>query len=343
MTARPRARDHPTGRRTLRPTRARSRSRRSFLKTGIAAAGAVALAPLALPGCRMRPPPSARYYRPRYQTVAHDILEVEREHKTAEHHVDDTRLLDLMIEDARTRILPLDLDGLDPEARALSVLRVLGELLEGCGITYHRSATLGQALRLGGANCDSSSALYLAFAEVTDLPLKMVRAPGHTFVRWELDDGRHVNWETTVAEPRSDEHYIASYRIPQAALGKSALRSLDPRHDRSRILANAYVNSGVAWLAKERSDLALERFLEAARRDPLYVSPCYNLGLTYYNLGDPAAAIVWCGYAVRLDPNHIKSHAILALAHERLGDHAAARQHRREVERLDSEYYARRI
>jgi tetratricopeptide (TPR) repeat protein len=290
----------------------------------------------------MRPPPSARYYHPRYQTVAHRILEIEREHKTAEHHVDDTRLLDLLIEDARARIVSLELDGPDPEERGLTVLRTLGELLEGCGITYSRQATLGQALRLGGANCDSASSLYLAFGEVLDLPIAMVRAPGHTFVRWQLDDDRYINWETTVAEQRSDEHYITKHQIPRVALGKSALRSLDPRRDASRILANAYVNSGVTWLGKGDPLLAIERFLEAARRDPHYVTPYYNLGLTYYNEGDPAAAVVWCGYAVRLNPNHVKSHAILAAAHELLGDHAAAARHRQEVERVDAGYYSRR-
>jgi len=300
------------------------------------------LGPALLPGCRMRPPPNARYYHPRYDTVAHRILEIESEHKTAEHHVDDNRLLDLTIEDARARIVSLELDGLEPRDRAVKVLYALGELLEGGGITYLKSATLGQALRQGGANCDSASSLYLAFAEVCDLPIKMVRAPGHTFVRWELEDGSHINWETTVAEQRSDEHYITKHQIPAVALKKSALRSLDPRRDRSRILANGYVNCGVAWLAKGDRYVAIDRFLEAARRDPHYVTPCYNLGLTYLNLGDPAATIVWCGYAVRLNPNHVKSHAVLAEAHARLGDHAAAQRHRREVERVDSDYYSRR-
>jgi len=300
------------------------------------------LGPSLLSGCRMRPPPSARYYHPRYDTVAHQVLEIESEHKSAEHHVDDTRLLDLMIEDARTRVVALDLENLEPRDRAVVVLHTLGELLEGGGITYSRSATLGQALRHGGANCDSASSLYLAFAEVCDLPIKMVRAPGHTFVRWELEDGDHVNWETTVAEERSDEHYIDKHQIPTVAINRSALRSLDPRRDRSRILANAYVVSGVAWLGKNDEQLAVERFLEAARRDPYYVTPCYNLGLTYLKLGDPAATIIWCGYAVRLNPNHVKSHAVLAEAHARLGDHAAARRHRREVERVDSSYYSSR-
>lgn len=290
----------------------------------------------------MRPPASARFYRPRYQTVAHRILEVEREHKDPASHVDDTRLLDLMIEDARARIVSHDASDGEPRDQALAVLEALGDLLEGCGITYRRDGSLGQALRLGGANCDSSSALYLAFGEVSRLPLKMVRAPGHTFVRWELDDGRYVNWEATVAEERSDAHYIVKHRIPDSAIGRSAMLSLDPRRDRERILANAYVNSGVAWLTKCEDELAVERFLEAARRDPLYVSPCYNLGLTYLNLGDPRAAVIWCEYAVRLNPNHVKSHAILAAAHERLGEHDAARRHRDEVERVDAGYYSRR-
>ena len=120
------------------------------------------------------------------------------------------------------------------------------------------------------------------------------------------------------------------------------MRSLDPRRDRTRILANAYVKSGVAWLAEGAEKKAIERFLEAARRDPLYVTPYYNLGLTSLHLGDPAAAVVWCGYAVRLNPNHVKSHAVLARAHERLGDHAAARRHRQEVERVDADYYSSR-
>jgi tetratricopeptide (TPR) repeat protein len=342
-TARPRARDHPAPRRSDPPQPAAPRSRRSFLKTGLVAATGIALiGPAALPGCATRPEQVTRFYRPRYRTVAHEVLEIEREHKQASQHQDDNLLLDLLIDDARFRLSSLDVDDVEPRDRARATLEALGDLLESCGFTYRRDGTLSHALRLGGANCDSASALYLAFGEVHGLPIKMVRAPGHTFVRWEIAPDRHVNWETTVAEERSDAHYIAKHRIPDSAIGRSALRSLDVRRDRRRILANACVTSGVRWLEKCKPEPAIERFQEAVRRDPLYVSPCYNLGLTYFNLGDPETAVIWCDHAVRLNQNHVKSHSILVAAHQQLGNHAAARRHREAVRRIDSGYYSRK-
>jgi tetratricopeptide (TPR) repeat protein len=316
-------------------------SRRAFVKTGLtAAAGAALLGPAALAGCAPVPPPVSRYYHPRYRTVAHLMLDIEAEHKTAEQRIDDDLLLDQLIEGADARLGSLAADRDISPAQARIVLAALDKLLESCGFSYRRDGTLGQALRLGGVNCDSSSALYLAFGEVARLPIKMVRAPGHTFVRWHLKNGDYINWETTVGEERTDSHYILKHKIPEATIGRSALHSLDVKRDRRRILANAYVNCGVSWVEKCEPEKAVERFHEAARRDPFYVSPCYNLGLSYLNLGDPDSAVIWARHAVRLNPNHVRSHAILVAAYEELSNRLSSELHRLEVERIDPGYYS---
>ena len=56
-------------------------------------------------------------------------------------------------------------------------------------------------------DCDISSFLYLAVADVANLPISMVEVPGHNFVRWHLDSNSNINWDTNHAASFSDNDY----------------------------------------------------------------------------------------------------------------------------------------
>jgi tetratricopeptide (TPR) repeat protein len=322
----------------------RELARRRFLSEGILAAGgalvAGALGPLA---CRNRAPSVRRYYRPRHLTIAHRVLDIELELEPfgPEDQVDAYILLDRIIDVAADRIWDASAEGATLEVEAVATLELLAGTLDDLGFRYGKVSILSEGLKLKELNCDCYSAIYLALGEALDLPLRMVRAPAHTFVRWQLDDRTYIDWETTIGAPKDDDYYVATHRIAPEAVGVSALVSLDPGRDRERILANAYVNSGVEWLKRCRPREAIARFEGAAELDPDYETPCYNLGLSYFRQGALEQAIEWCERAVTLNPNHVKSHAVLRSAYDGLGDLPRANAHFERVIALDADFYSR--
>lgn len=68
------------------------------------------------------------------------------------------------------------------------------------------------------ADCDTASLLYLAVAERSGLPLRLVVVPamnrraGHTFIRWQ-EGTKHLNWETMDGRVQPDSYYINEWKI----------------------------------------------------------------------------------------------------------------------------------
>lgn len=282
-----------------------------------------------------------RPVRTEYNTIAHRMLDIELIHiqkpesyetleqilTVAEHFLGNEATVEPMTE---------------PE-RAVFTLTTIDRLLKFFNFEYQTNSLLAKALETRKIDCDGYSAVYLAVGEVLGLPIKMVRAPAHTFVRWQLESGKYINWETTIGAPKSNGYYIAKHKIAKKARGRSALRSLDVDDNRNEILANSFVNVGVEWLKKMQYEKALICFEKAVEGDPLYEAPYYNMGLVYFHMGDMGRAVAWCEVAVSLNPNHMKSHAVLGTAYKELHNSRKAKLHFRRVRELDPEYYAVKI
>ncbi len=277
--------------------------------------------------------------RSKYETIGHLVLDVELEHNSSPQSY---HLLDEIIDQAKQALQHFD--ELEPgdSSHAGQALQGIGDLLAELGFEYKENRLLGTGLQNKKIDCDSYCLVYLSIAQVLELPLKMVRAPAHAFVRWHLSERDYLNWETTTNSPKKDEYYIEKYNIVAQSTGMSALRSLDADGHQSEILATAFVSSGVEWLKKCRTKEAIMRFDEAIRRDPLYDTPYYNLGLAYYYLGLTTDAIMWCKLALKLNPNHLKSHSLLMAAYVRLKDTSSSYRHYEKVLKLDPKYYSTR-
>ncbi len=315
----------------------RSTERRNFLRTGLEALGGLLIGgPFFLEACASGPVTKPRSYQSKYKTLAHEVLDIEHEHNL---DVEAYFLLDKILGSARDEPLSAPIEDLQPRERALLALRAISNLLAGFGFEYDNVNLLYRGLCRRRINCDGYSVLYLAVGEVLGLPIKMVRAPQHTFVRWHLNEKEYINWETTVGREKDDAYYISKHNIAKQSERRSALRSLDITKNRNEILANAYVNSGVEWLRKCRLKIAMDRFGKATKQDPNYETPYYNIGLTYYHMGKMIDAINWCKQAVHINPNHLKSHAVLQSAYNVVGNRKKSRKHLRHVLRLDSSYY----
>ncbi len=315
-------------------------NRRTFVKAVTSATALLASGSVGLTGCATRWAKHRRPGKGTYDTIAHEMLDIEQEHgKISNSYV----VLDSFINVAKD-VLSTERGLTDQDERlATLTLETIGKLLEVFGFTYKKTALLTEALDSRKIDCDGYSFVYLAVGEVMGFPIRMVRAPSHTFVRWHFSDTQYINWETTVRGVKDDDYYIISHKIDPSAVGISAMRSLDVIHNRDQILANAFVNSGVEWLKKMKFERSIDRFDEAIKRDPYYEAPYYNKGLVYYHLGDMANAVEWCEKAVALNPNHMKSHAVLGTAYMELKDSARARMHFKRVQELDPEYYASKI
>lgn len=313
-------------------------SRRRFIHL-LGTAGALAgFGPLA--GCGASRRRAKRPIDTRFDTIAHEMLDIEQEHVISPEAYEQLEYLITVSEETLKSLAPAQ-----PGDRhaALVSLETIAKVIDAFGFTYQKNGLLANALKSRHIDCDGYSVIYLAVGEIMDLPITMVRAPAHTFVRWQLSDDEYINWETTISAEKPDEYYIRKHDIARASNGISAMRSLDVHRDREKILANAYVNCGVEWLKKMRLNEAIERFNAAIERDPFYEAPYYNIGLVYYHQGDMARAITWCKKALSLNPNHMKSHAVLGTAYMVINDKERAKKHFQRVKELDPDYYATKI
>lgn len=196
---------------TARPTYA-AKLTANPLPQGVSECGYIYAPPIAGPGPavqpRICPAPSARIYKPKFQTIGHEVLTEESQAC----FVPDSafELLDLLIEKGREKYTPLPTGGGNWEASANSFFETMGQVLLDAGFQlYIPTDTLGDALtnrplQTGGqriADCDTASLLYMSTAEVLGLPVSMVEiklrsGAGHSYLRWSTAAGQSMDWDT---------------------------------------------------------------------------------------------------------------------------------------------------
>ena len=64
----------------------------------------------------------------------------------------------------------------------------------------------------------ANALLYASIGEALGLPIDIVLAPGHAFVRWRLDDSSYVNWETSTGSVTTNSEYVSWRHISDAAI-----------------------------------------------------------------------------------------------------------------------------
>jgi tetratricopeptide (TPR) repeat protein len=182
-------------------------------------------------------------YKPKYNTIAHRILDLESEVT----NVDESmyQLVDTLIDEGRTKIrLPSVSTERDERRRQVgTILLTIDDILIRHNFIYPRNRKEDWTLllsdgltpkRLAGpeleailaqrhnvrrldrinrekpfylVDCDTASYLYLAIGEVLGLPLSMVDLPEHNFIRWSFDRQSYLNWETMYGSFRSNSEY----------------------------------------------------------------------------------------------------------------------------------------
>ena len=205
------------------------------------------------------------------KTLAHEIIDLETEDikKSASGTIlnafEAKKNLDELIIEARNRI---KIKNHYTKKDAISFLENIDEIIKEKGFTYKVNTLLTEGLQTKKIDCDNYSMIYLSIAEALGLPEKSlvaVKAPSHVFVRFNLDDGKYINWETTTGFEASDDFYIEKGNISESAINKGIfLKSLTKKET----LGITYFNKGNAF--KDQSNLekgikALKKLEEAIK------------------------------------------------------------------------------
>ncbi len=272
--------------------------RRQFLKIlGATAAAAI------LTSCAARYSVPSRPMGTMYETIAHDMLDMELEFGATP---GDYIELDIIMNNALSAVG--DVKRVDGEISREEGLRILGALDSEFRVerfSTHQNGLLHKALKFDRLDCDGYTIFYVAVGQLLSLPIDFVRAPDHAFPRLRLEDD-HINWESTSGKEWSDERIIEHYKIPEEVIGKSFMRSLGVRWYRDEILANHYVNLGVHALNQGDDKLARLLFEEGVRLDDYYDFAHYNLGLVLEMHKEYQEAIYSHERAIKLNRNHAK-------------------------------------
>ncbi|MBU0469892.1 MAG: tetratricopeptide repeat protein [Nanoarchaeota archaeon] len=254
----------------------------------------------------------------RYNTTAHRFLDLENELGAND---DDYKALDDVIDKAKEAIKelklkqPVDDYGSSEALEALKILQTIDDTLRREDFSYKLNTLLNKGLKTREIDCDNLSVIYLAIGEELNLPLKIVLAPKHAFIRWNFKKG-FLNWETTFGSIVPNEYYVSQLTISEQAINNGLyLKSLD----KDQVLAVQYVNVGSAWLDKKDYEKAAQYFNEAIALNPKLAPAYVNLGNAWYLTGSLEKAIQKYDLAIGFDSNCLEAYANKWIALTMLG------------------------
>lgn len=249
------------------------------------------------------------------QTVAHEFLEIESEIRNVR---EGSEVLEDILRTAWERINPRE----SPELILEAMDNIF--ILNGFQYKYNDNYLLSDYLQARTLTCGEYSVLYASMAELFHLPLFIVLAPRHSFVRWQ-EGQNSFNWETTVQgyKQRNDGDYILSRNIHEEAIKRGVyLQNLT----RTQAHALAYNNRG--WVKDTAQDFrgAFADFSIATQMHPSYAKAFLNRGYVLEEMGETRRAIEDYTRVILLDPNHAIAHKNRARARRAIGDSVGAAQ-----------------
>lgn len=118
----------------------------------------------------------------------------------------------------------------------------------------------------------------------------------------------------------------------EARLSWQLLRALRPKNElseeaflraRPRVRLDA-LESYIRGLLAATADQQHHFFMQAARLDPGYSQPCFQLGKSYWAKKDYRVAAGWLGRVQRSDPHYLEAQFFLGLCSYQMGDYGAA-------------------
>jgi tetratricopeptide (TPR) repeat protein len=246
-------------------------------------------------------------YQRRYDTIAHDFLDIEREagpEAPFDVTISDYRTLDNLIDEAKKQISEIKLDKPFSEytkKESLSVLKTIDKVIKDKGFEYQKTTLLNQCLKTKRLDCKHYSTIYLTIADVLKLPLNAVIVPSHIFIRWHFDENNYINWETTNAKRRSDKEFKSICNISDVSIKKGVfLKSLS----REETYCIVHENKGISLNYLNKYLETIENYNEAIKLNPRDSSLFNNKGTALHHLKKYKEAIEYYDKALELDPKY---------------------------------------
>ena len=245
---------------------------------------------------------TAEEFKPKYDTITHKLIESEKELPLFDEDTSVYGTLDAFIDIAKERI-PVKKEYSRDDV--LEILSTIDGILQELKIPYQFTIYLHDGLEQRIGDCDIFSYLYLAVGDALDLPIYAVLIPEHMFVRWELDNGSHINWETTQGKELPDFYYEDGFYVSRRAvdhglfmrdlndeelqaLHHEVINELDKAiieyskriRDNPKDI-NAYFRRGITERANRSDKQSINDFTKVIELDPELSEGYYERGLTY--------------------------------------------------------------
>jgi tetratricopeptide (TPR) repeat protein len=284
------------------------------------------------------------------KTLAHEILDIEAEAFEVPQACYDT-LEDILAKAGKINVV---------FAGPRQIFADIGKLLKESGFSYKQNGLLSHALETKQLDCKHYSVLYYSIGEMLHLPLHIVRAPMHLFVRWD-GGGQVCNWETTSNSQAND----FDFNIDEKSRANGVyLRNLTRKQAKAVIVynhgtvkakkgdfdgaiadftkaielnpeyADAYNNRGDAKADKGNFEGAIADFTKAIELDPKYATAYNNRGTVKAKKGDLDGAIADFAKAIELDPKYADAYNNRGIVKKAIGDSRGAEKDFEMYERI---------
>jgi tetratricopeptide (TPR) repeat protein len=264
------------------------------------------------------------------QNIAFDFLDMEKSFGAGPSHFER---ISGLIAKAKER---LPLRSAYTRDEALAVLKSIDSLLKGEGFVFKDNFLLCKGLDKKTIDCDNYCAIYTAIAEVLKIPIVPVYAPNHSFVRFYLDDGVYVNWETTKSATYDDNYYIRILKVSDVSLKKGVyLKTLG----RNEFIGVEFNNIGAYLMSSKKFVEAVPYFNSALRYYSKFSSAYHNRGTAFYALKRTRNALDDLLAARDLDPNRTSTRLTLGDVYLDLKEYARAEEEYMAAINLDPANY----
>jgi Flp pilus assembly protein TadD len=249
--------------------------------------------------------PVSAAYRPKYATVAHDVLRMEQRYGvpvTDEHF----KQLDEILQRASVTV-PFRFTNVKTNA-VESCMMIDSLLVEDLKFSFENTLCFAPGLLEKKIDDAGIALIYCAVGQVLKLPVAAVETPVRCAVRWSFPDGKYFLWrvKSDAAAPKASE------------VDEQQLIRMD------RVTPDA-VRNGAYLTALSTAGLMSIHVTEA--------------GWFRLYRGDHAAALGIAGDAVALNPRRVAAHVLKAAALYRLSRPEDALDAMSEALALDPEYY----
>jgi len=170
-------------------------------------------------------------------------------------------------------------------------------------------------------NCIGLSTLYVCLGKKLNLPLFLVLAPNHCFVRYD-DGAEKINLEMSdKGSPYSNKECVEKSKIPIAVIKNTAyLKTLR----KNQVLGVLYSNLGVIYLKQKNYNSAIEVLKKSLSLISNIPETHSNLGVAFLTSGHVDEATKEFNEAIRLNPYNARSYSNLGNAYDENREYISA-------------------